>query len=124
MSGRGMSRSLRPRTQTAAPRAWLRGDHAELAPDPAWQVKPCRVCRAPVAIGASYFRRAWSTEIAHAACGWLLEDERAPHECSGAELRTRLFQWACTSCGRDVVRRAMPDAGADLRCRACLEAST
>ena len=109
------------RSQRAGARLFMGGDHSEA--HEAWQVKPCRVCKLPIAIGEQALRRAWCTDAAHASCGWLRADERAPHECSGAELRRRLYEWACTeeSCGRDVVRPAMPEAGADLRCRACTE---
>ena len=107
------------RSQLAGARNFLGGDHAE--PHEAWQVKPCRACRLPIAVGDQALRRAWNTDAAHAVCGWLRPDEREPHECSGAELRRRLFEWACPTCRRDVVRPAMPGPGDDLRCRACVE---
>ena len=111
------------RATSRAPRAgrhFLRGDHAELAET--WQASACRVCTLPIAIGVQAWRRAWCVERAHEACGWLRRDEWLPHEASGAELRCRLFQWACTECHRDVVRRAMPGAADDLRCSACRDA--
>lgn len=79
----------------------------------------CRVCDKTIAIGEMKLARPWGVEVAHVACGWLRADERAPHEVRGAELTRRLFEWACTACGRDVVANSMPAAADDLRCTAC-----
>ena len=104
----------------AGRRHFMRGDHAELAET--WQAHTCRVCVQPIAIGVKAWKRAWSVERAHEACGWLRHSEYLPHEATGAELRTRLWQWACPDCRRDVVRRAPPGPYDDHRCSACRDA--
>lgn len=76
----------------------------------------CRVCAGPIDPGNPIVARAWHHEVAHAACGWLRASERAPHEASRPGTFDAYWEWACTTCGRDVVARAPRE---DLRCSAC-----
>jgi predicted RNA-binding Zn-ribbon protein involved in translation (DUF1610 family) len=107
------------RTQRPGPtfaRSWLAYEIE------ASQDRACRVCGGAIVRGDRVLFRSWGVEVAHVACGWLRPEERAPHECSGASA-PRAWEWACPTCGRDVVRRDKPTDGADLRCASCAAAN-
>lgn len=77
----------------------------------------CRVCGGKIAAYELALIRPWGTgEKAHVACGWLRPEEREPHETRIPERFGTYFEWACSSCGRDVIASKQKD---DLRCISC-----
>lgn len=99
------------------PRSWGRGYLAYAIA--LRQDRACRACEVEIRAGSPALFRSWGVDVAHVTCGWLRADEREPHECRGA-FAPRAWEWACSTCGRDVVRR---EVTIDRRCSACSEAS-
>lgn len=112
-----MSRRLASRSQRARPtRPFASGMGAsEEKTAPPWGCT-CRVCGVGILEGELVLRRPWCSEYAHVACGYLRPDEKQPNEFRYPERWGSYWQWACPSCGHDVVASEKRD---DLRCAKC-----
>lgn len=79
----------------------------------------CRVCGGAIERGELVLFRAWHTEIAHVACGYVRRGEDEPHECRKPGTFTAYWEWRCPACGLDACALRAPRDGDPRECGRC-----